>query len=150
MTTMCQLTAEVGENARFPELARGWFAGVLADLLPDVEAGLAAGRALYKRDPRDASVDTLWGEPHAVHAILQVTRKPNGPIARWVQYSPAAWRRFLDGMSGYPYGAVMGISPLDENGRPILNFPDPANPGMIGTIAVPAHERCKITPAVAN
>jgi hypothetical protein len=121
MTTMCQLTAEVGEDARFPELARGWFAGVLADLLPDVEAGLAAGRALYKRDPRDASVDTLWGEPHAVHAILQVTKKPNGPIARWVQYSPAAWRRFLDGMSGYPYGAVMGITPLDENGRPFAD-----------------------------
>ena len=121
MTTMCQLIAEVGEDARFPELARGWFAGVLADLLPDVAAGLAAGRALYKRDPRDASVDTLWGEPHAVHAILQVTKKPNGPIARWVQYSPAAWRRFLDGMSGYPYGAVMGITPLDANGRPFAD-----------------------------
>ena len=46
MTTQCQLTAEVGKDARFPELARGWFTGVLADALPDLGTGLAAGRAL--------------------------------------------------------------------------------------------------------
>ena len=119
MTAQCQLTAEVGEDARFPELARGWFTGVLADALPDLGTGLAAGRALYKRDKRDASVDTLWGEPHAVHAELQVTKKPDGAIARWVQYSPAAWRRFLGGVDAYPYGAVMGITPLDDCGRPV-------------------------------
>jgi hypothetical protein len=33
------------------------------------------------------------------------------------------------------------------NGRPVLSFPDPANPGKTGTIAVPAHDRCKITPS---
>jgi hypothetical protein len=119
MATLCQLTAEVGEDARFPELARAWFSGVLAEVLPDLAAALAAGRALYKRDKRDASVDTLWGEPHAVYAELQVIKKPDGPLARWVQYSPVAWRRFLDGMSGYPYGATIGITPLDERGRPV-------------------------------
>lgn len=34
MTTLCQLIADVGEDARFPELARGWFTGVLADVFP--------------------------------------------------------------------------------------------------------------------
>ncbi len=36
------------------------------------------------------------------------------------------------------------------DGRPILNFPDPANGGKTGSIAVPAHQRCKITPAAAE
>jgi hypothetical protein len=119
MTTQCQLVAEVGDDARFPELARGWFTGVLADVLPDLGAGLAAGPVLYKRDKRDAGPDVLWGEPHAVYAELQVTKKPGGPLARWVQYTAPAWRRFLDGLSEYPYGAVIGITPLDERGRPV-------------------------------
>lgn len=119
MTTKCQLVAEVGDDARFPELARGWFTGVLAEALPDLGAGLAAGPVLYKRDKRDAGPDVLWGEPHAVHAELQVTKKPHGPLARWVQYTPRAWRRFLDGLGEYPYGAVIGITPLDERGRPV-------------------------------
>ena len=82
MTTMCQLTAEVGEDARFPELARGWFAGVLADLLADVEAGLAAGRALYKRDPRDARSYEVVQEcsdvvVNGLKAGFHCDRKPN-------------------------------------------------------------------------
>ena len=32
------------------------------------------------------------------------------------------------------------------NGQPVLKFPDPANPGNTGTISVPAHDHCKITP----
>jgi hypothetical protein len=119
MTTQCQLVAEVGDDARFPELARGLFTGVLANVLPDLGAGLAAGPVLYKRDKRDAGPDVLWGEPHAVYAELQVTKKPGGPLARWVQYTASAWRRFLDGLSEYPCGAVIGITPLDERGRPV-------------------------------
>jgi len=34
-----------------------------------------------------------------------------------------------------------------DNGRPTMEFPDPANPGKDGTIAVQPHERCKITPS---
>jgi hypothetical protein len=85
MTTQCQLVAEVGDDARFPELARGWFTVVLADVLPGLGAGLAAGPVLYKRDKRDAGLKVLWGEPHAVHAELQVTKKPDGPLVRWVR-----------------------------------------------------------------
>lgn len=33
------------------------------------------------------------------------------------------------------------------NGRPVMEFPDPANAGKTGAIAVPAHDHCKITPA---
>jgi hypothetical protein len=36
------------------------------------------------------------------------------------------------------------------NGRPIINFPDPANSGKTGSIAVPAHQRCKITPTAGE
>ena len=31
------------------------------------------------------------------------------------------------------------------NGRPTMNFPDPANPGHTGTISLQPHDRCKIT-----
>ncbi|HUD61925.1 MAG TPA: hypothetical protein VMQ99_20665 [Acetobacteraceae bacterium] len=55
-----------------------------------------------------------------------------------------------NGGAGLAGAASIDVLGDTTNGRPILNFPDPANPGMIGTIAVPAHERCKITPAVAN
>jgi hypothetical protein len=33
------------------------------------------------------------------------------------------------------------------NGRPTMNFPDPANPGKTGTISVQPHGHCTITPA---
>jgi hypothetical protein len=31
------------------------------------------------------------------------------------------------------------------NGRPVMEFPDPANPGKTGAIAVPANDHCRIT-----
>ena len=36
------------------------------------------------------------------------------------------------------------------NGHPTLEFPDPVNPGKIGTITVPTHQRCKITPTAPS
>ena len=36
------------------------------------------------------------------------------------------------------------------NGRAILSFPDPANPGTTGTLAVPGHERCSIAPIIGS
>ena len=36
------------------------------------------------------------------------------------------------------------------NGRVVLSFPDPVNPGNTGTIAVPPHDRCKIMPTPAT
>jgi hypothetical protein len=33
------------------------------------------------------------------------------------------------------------------NGRPVMEFPDPANPGKTGAIAVPPRDHCKITPS---
>jgi hypothetical protein len=32
-----------------------------------------------------------------------------------------------------------------QNGRPVMQFPDPANPGKTGAIAVPPRDHCKIT-----
>lgn len=32
------------------------------------------------------------------------------------------------------------------DGRPTMTFPDPANPGKTGTISVPPHGHCKVTP----
>ena len=31
------------------------------------------------------------------------------------------------------------------NGRPVLEFPDPANAGKTGAIAIPPHDHCKIS-----
>jgi hypothetical protein len=36
------------------------------------------------------------------------------------------------------------------NGRAVLSFPDPANPGKTGSLAVPAHDRCSITPVLSK
>jgi hypothetical protein len=33
------------------------------------------------------------------------------------------------------------------DGRPTMNFPDPANPGQTGSITVRPHDHCKITPS---
>jgi len=32
------------------------------------------------------------------------------------------------------------------DGHPTMRFPDPANSGRTGTISVPPHGRCKVTP----
>jgi hypothetical protein len=45
------------------------------------------------------------------------------------------------------FGALSIDVPGDVvNGRPVLTFPDPANPGKTGQIAVPPAGHCKITP----
>ena len=36
------------------------------------------------------------------------------------------------------------------DGRPTMNFPDPANSGRTGTISVQPHDRCKITPTASG
>ena len=46
---------------------------------------------------------------------------------------------------------LIGASSVDvlgdlANGRPTMEFPDPANPGNIGTISVKPSDHCKITP----
>jgi hypothetical protein len=47
--------------------------------------------------------------------------------------------------------ALAGAGSIDVlgdpvNGRPTLTFPDPANPGTTGTMALPPASRCSITP----
>jgi hypothetical protein len=36
------------------------------------------------------------------------------------------------------------------NGRTTLSFPDPANTGKTGTLIVPPHDTCSITPVVGG
>jgi hypothetical protein len=31
------------------------------------------------------------------------------------------------------------------NGRPVMEFPDPANAGKTGAIAIPPHDHCKVS-----
>ena len=47
--------------------------------------------------------------------------------------------------------AVVGATSVDlsadpATGRPLMNFPDPANPGKTGSIALEPRGRCTITP----
>jgi hypothetical protein len=51
--------------------------------------------------------------------------------------------------SGTQLVGAASIEALGElaNGQPVLEFPDPANPGKTGAIAVPPHDHCKITPS---
>ena len=46
---------------------------------------------------------------------------------------------------------VIGAASIDVlgdvvNGRPTMEFPDPANSGRTGTLSVPPHDHCKVTP----
>ncbi len=46
---------------------------------------------------------------------------------------------------------LLGASSIDmlgdlTDGRPTMEFPDPANPGNTGTISLKPHDHCKITP----
>lgn len=45
------------------------------------------------------------------------------------------------------YGAT-SIDVLGDlvGGRPTMNFPDPVSAGKTGTISVPSHGHCKVTP----
>ena len=36
------------------------------------------------------------------------------------------------------------------NGKTTLSFPDPANPGQTGSLVVPPHDRCSISPTVGS
>ncbi len=36
------------------------------------------------------------------------------------------------------------------NGQTVLSFPDPANRGTTGTLAVPPHDRCSIAPTAGS
>jgi hypothetical protein len=47
---------------------------------------------------------------------------------------------------------LVGAASIDvlgdlSDGRPRIEFPDPANPGKIGTITVQPHDHCKVNPA---
>jgi hypothetical protein len=47
---------------------------------------------------------------------------------------------------------LVGATSIDvlgdlANGRPVMEFPDPANAGKTGAIAVPPRDHCKITPS---
>ena len=55
-----------------------------------------------------------------------------------------------DGGTGLIGAESIDVSGELVNGRPMLSFPDPANPGRTGTISVQAHDHCKITPGVAG
>ena len=45
------------------------------------------------------------------------------------------------------YGATsIDVLGDDVNGRPTMNFPDPANPSKTGSISVEPHGHCTITP----
>jgi hypothetical protein len=48
-------------------------------------------------------------------------------------------------------GKLVGATSVDvlgelSNGRPTMQFPDPANPGKTGAFAVAPRDHCKITP----
>jgi hypothetical protein len=51
--------------------------------------------------------------------------------------------------SGTQLVGANSVSVLGDlaNGRPTMEFPDPANVGKTGVIGVPPHDSCKITPS---
>jgi hypothetical protein len=51
--------------------------------------------------------------------------------------------------------ALVGARSIDVlgdqvNGKTVLSFPDPANRGQTGTLVVPSHDRCTISPTASS
>ena len=51
--------------------------------------------------------------------------------------------------------ALAGATSVDVlgdpvNGKTTLSFPDPANQGQTGTLSVPAHDKCTISPSTGG
>lgn len=113
-----ELISEIPSQERFAELARGWLTGVLAEVFPELDEGLRT-RPVVRATPA-AEVDALtpWGEPGHVLARLRVGQTHPLLGGREVLYSEQAWRRLLDGLSGYPFAAEITVWPLDETGQP--------------------------------
>ncbi len=61
--------------------------------------------------------------------------------------SPTSLAVICGGRTALAGASTIEVSGDTTDGRPTLSFPDPANPGSIGTIVVPARDRCRIVPS---
>jgi hypothetical protein len=57
--------------------------------------------------------------------------------------------------SGVGGPQLIGATSIDVlgdvvSGRPTMNFPDPVSSGKTGSISVPPHSQCKITPQTSS
>jgi hypothetical protein len=108
------LVAEVGSAEQFAEASRGWFEGVLQEMIPELYADLRA-RPVTGRATTSARVPL--GQPSHVRGLLLTARER----LEWRRslYSERSWPRFLARLGEYPAYAGIDITPLDGQGQPV-------------------------------
>jgi hypothetical protein len=112
-TMNATLAAEIGSAAEFAEAARGWFGGVLEEVLPDLYADL---RARLVTGRVTTSARSPLGQPDQIRGVLLTAREV--PLWRRSYYSERSWPRFLARLGEHPEYASIEITPLNGRGQP--------------------------------
>jgi hypothetical protein len=114
-----ELVAEVGSPEDFAELGGGWITGCMDEVFPVLAQRLrddpVSRASIVAQDDvngiRQAGPGQVLGE-------LFTYRKHPAVTPGRVLYSQRSWGRFLDGLSGVPFGVQVSMLPMDSAGFP--------------------------------
>jgi hypothetical protein len=114
-----EVVIEVASAGEFATVARGWLAGTMAEVFPELHEGLRT-RPVVRSQPRPkADLDLPWGQPGHVLGTLTTYRKHPAFGGREALYSDRAWQRMLDGLDSYPLAVRVAVNDLDFRGFPV-------------------------------
>lgn len=123
-----ELVCRADSVAEFARLVTAWLTEAKAELFPELDRELPAGRVLKAPVPGDPSVPI--GPPGATWATVFVQPDPEKPAVRTAVYSGASWRRLLDGLeTEHPFALHLSMAPLDSRGAPVHRY-DAASVGV--------------------
>ncbi len=103
--------AEMPAGERYAGAARGWIAGVLAEVFPDLLEGLRTRPSTRRVRLWDDGPD---GDPGQVRGELTLAAAAGR--SRTVVFTEAAWQRFLDSLGKSPETAALNIRVIGEDG----------------------------------
>jgi hypothetical protein len=118
-TMHAEVITEVASAGEFAAVSRGWLAGSMAEILPELHEGLRT-RPVVRSQPRPkADLDLPWGQAGHVLGTLTTYRKHPAFGGREVLYSDQAWQRMLEGLDSYPMAVRVAVNELDSRGYPV-------------------------------
>jgi hypothetical protein len=109
------LIAEIPSAEEFATISREWLTGTMVEVFPALWEGLRT-RPVSKWPVQPARGP--WGQPGHVRGVLTISR--NTPVDwRNSLYSERSWPRFLARLDEYPFGAMITVNDLDDQGWPV-------------------------------